>query len=114
VSQPTVRERVRGIYKLLCEAAMTADLARESEAELTGLWGYCLESKRKAELDYYPVLLACKQSAVAANRAEIEAKCTPQYAALREAEDFVEMAKQGMTTCRGYLRSLDTERKFTR
>lgn len=110
----TVRDRVRSIYKLLREAALTPDLARESEAELTGLWGSCMEEQREAELAYYPVLLACKQSAGAANRAEIEAKCTPQFARLREAQDYAEMAKQGMTTCRGYLRSLDAERKFTR
>lgn len=109
----SIRERVKAIEKQLVAGALPPDMARESLAELTGLLGSCTEELRVAELAYNPVLLACLRSGEAANRARIEAECSPEYARMREAKDITKQVQQMIVTCRAYLRSLDEEMRLT-
>ena len=110
----SIRDRVRKIQKDLRDGALTPDMVRESLAELTGLLGNCTEEYRDAELAFNPVRLACLKAGGAANRAEIEAKCSPEYVRLREAQDYMKMTQQSIVTCRAYLRSLDEEMRLSR
>ena len=81
---------------------------------LTALLGNCTEVYREADLSYKPVLLKHLQAGGAANRARIEAECSPEYACLREAKDYLVLVQQLIVTCRAYLRSLDEEMRLSR
>ena len=105
---------VKRIQGDLRDGALTPDMARESLVTLTALLGNCSEAYRHAELAYKPVLLASLNAHSKANRARIEAECSPHYAALREAQDTVKAVQQMIVTCRAYLRSLDEEMRLSR
>lgn len=113
-STPTVRDHVKRIQRELRDGALTPDMARESLVTLTALLGNCTDEYRDADLAYKPVLLGFLNGAGAANKARIEAECSPEYARLREAKDTTEQVKQMIVTCRGYLRSLDEEMRLSR
>lgn len=110
----SIRERVKDIQKELRDGALSPDLARESLVTLTALLGNCTDEYRGADLAYKPILLKCLNSGGAANKARIEAECSPEYARLREAKDTTEQVKQMIVTCRAYLRSLDEEMRLAR
>lgn len=105
---------VARIQAELRSGALSPDLARESLVALTALLGNCSEAYREAELAYKPVLLEHLRAGGKANRAKIEAECSPEYAALREAQDVVKAVQQMIVTCRAYLRSLDEEMRLSR
>ena len=91
---------------------MTPDIARKSLVQLTGLMGLAAEHLRECDLAYKKVLSGKLSEHDKANRATIEAECSPQYAAYREAKDVHESIKQMMVSCRAYLRSLDEEMRL--
>ena len=108
----SIRERISAIQRDLRDGALTPDLTRESLVVLTALLGNCSEEYRQAELAFNPVRLGFLKAGGAANRAEIEAKCSDEYARLREAQDTMKSVQQMIVTCRGYLRSLDEEMRL--
>lgn len=112
--QPSVRDMVARIQRELRDGALSPDLARESLVTLTALLGNCAEAHRHAELAYKPVLLNQLHTHAKANRARIEAECSPEYAHLRETQDTVKLVQQLIVTCRAYLRSLDEEMRLSR
>ena len=105
---------VARIQAELRDGALTPDMARESLVTLTALLGNCSEAYRHAELAFKPVLLGFLNAHSKANRARIEAECSPAYATLREAQDTVKAVQQMIVTCRAYLRSLDEEMRLSR
>jgi hypothetical protein len=114
VSVVTTRERINKVASDMADGALTPDMAREALILLTALWGNCADDYREAELAYKPVLLTALQGGGAANRARMEAECSPEYARLRQAKDTTDLVKQLIVTCRAYLRSLDEEMRLAR
>lgn len=114
MSVPTIRERVKLIQKQLRDGAVTPDMARESLVTLTALYGNVADEYRGAELAYKPVLLQHLRDCEAANRARIEAECSPEYARMREARDTEKLVTEMIRSCKAYLRSLDEEMRLAR
>lgn len=114
MSQPTVRERVREIQRQLAQKKPAPEETREFLMALTGLLGYCQDAYRDAESAYKPVLLTHLRAGGAANRARIEAECSAEFVRMREAKDTTDLVGQMITSCRGYLRSLDEEMRLGR
>lgn len=114
MSDLTVRDRVRVVQKQLLNGAVSPALSRESLMTLTALLGNVGDEYRAADIAYKPVLLKYLEAGGAANRARIEAECSPEYARLREAKDTKELVEQLIVTCRAYLRSLDEEMRLSR
>lgn len=110
----TVRERVQSIQRNLRDGALTPDMTRESLVVLTALFGNVGDELRAAEHDYKVVLLAAYETEGKANRAKLVAEVTDEYGRYRAAKDMEALAEQMMISCRAYLRSLDSEMKFTR
>lgn len=109
----SVRDRVKALQVLML-GEMTPDLARKSLVHLTGLQGVAAEHLRGCDLGYKAILRDAMRDNKAANRAQIEAECSSEYAEWREAKDVHESIKQMIVTCRAYLRSLDEEMRLTR
>ena len=110
----SVRDRIKAIQKELRDGALTPDLARESLVHLTALLGNVNQEFTAADLQYKEALRDCMKAHEAANRARIEAECTPQYARLREAKDAQTLTVEMVRSCRAYLRSLDEEMRLSR
>jgi len=110
----SVRGLVKGIQTQLRDTSMTPELARTALVQLTALLGSIGDEVRISDVDYKKVLLKALQSGGAANRARIEAECSPEFLRYREAKDVQEQAKQMVVTCRAYLRSLDEEMRLQR
>jgi hypothetical protein len=109
-----IKARVSAIEEKLADGSLEPATAREFLMALTGLGGPVGNELRRAEMTYNHVLLAAKGGEEAANRAEIRAKCSPEYAAFREMKDLSEQVKQLVISCRQYLRSLDEELRLQR
>lgn len=109
-----VSERIAHAQQQLLDGALTPDMVRETLSEMTALLGNANTEYTEADLAYKPVLLQCLRGGGAANRARIEAECTPEFRRLREAKDALELVKQMIVTCRTYLRSLDEEMRLSR
>ena len=114
MTEPTIRERIKGIQKDLRDGALTPDMARESLVTLTALMGNVADEQRVAEHEYKLVLLGCLQTHERANRARIEAEVTPQYQRAKEAKDTANLVQEMVRSCRAYLRSLDEEMRLSR
>lgn len=110
----TIRERVKAIQVQLRDGALTPDMARESLVTLTALLGNINDEVRQSDIGYKQVLRACLNSHEAANRARIEAECSPEYARAREAKDTLTLVTEMIRSCRAYLRSLDEEMRLSR
>lgn len=114
MSQPTVRERIKGIQAELRDGALTPDIARECLVTLTALLGNVHDEQRVADHEYKLVLLGCLQTHDKANRARIAAEVTPQFQRAREAKDTADLVVEMVRSCKCYLRSLDTEMGLSR
>lgn len=110
----TIRERLKEFAAKLRDEAMTPDVAREVMMGVTGLLGFVQDERRAAQFDYNKVVLEHYRVSGKANRAELEANCSPQYVRLEEAKDAETLVEQSITTCRRYLTSLDTEMRLGR
>lgn len=109
-----IKVRVSAIEEKLADGSLEPATAREFLMALTGLGGPVGNELRRAEMTYNHVLLACKGGEEAANRAEIRAKCSPEYADYRAVKDLSEQIKQLIISSRQYLRSLDEEARLQR
>ena len=105
---------VSDIQQRLAEGALTPDMARESLVQLTAILGTLATEMTACDLAYKSVLRDALRAHQAANRAKVEAECSDEYAAFREAKDRYDTVKQLIVTCRGYLRSLDEEMRLQR
>lgn len=110
----SVRERVRAIQKNLRDGALTPDMARESEVQLTALLGNVQDEMRDADHEYKLVLVGALSTEKRANRARIVAETSPQYRRAREAKDTSELVVEMIRSCRSYLRSLTEEMRLSR
>lgn len=108
-----LRERISSIQRELSTGALTPDMARENLIQLTALWGNVVDAKRHADHEYKLVLLGCMQGKKAANRARIEAECTPQYQALAELEDLADLVIEMIRSLKEFIRSLNEELRMT-
>lgn len=110
----TIRTRIKDIHVQLRDCPLTPEMAREFLMRLTALLGNVNDEQRAADVDYKRVLLAALQRGEAANRARIEAECSPEYARAREAKDTRELVVEMIRSCKSYLRSLDEEMRLQR
>jgi hypothetical protein len=110
----TIRERIKAVQKNLRDGALTPDMARESLVMLTALLGNVNDEQRAADSEYKRVLLECLERHAKANRARIEAECSPQYDRAKEAKDTAVLVTEMIRSCRAYLRSLDEEMRLAR
>ena len=111
---PTIRDRIKGIQVTLRDGLVTADVARSSLVSLTALLGNVGDEVIAAELAYKRKLLEAMQTHEAANRARIEAECSPEYARHLEAKHTYTMVLEMTRSCKAYLRSVDEERRLER
>lgn len=114
MNELTIRERVRAIQKQLRDGALTPDMARESQIQLTALMGNVQDEQREADGIYKVVLLAHMRNEAKANRARISAEVTDEYKRAREASDTAKLVQEMIRSCRAYLRSLDEEMRLAR
>lgn len=98
----SVREMVADIQREMRKGEMTADRAADLDVTLSSLLGNVLEEIQAAEADYNVVYIAMLELHQKANRAEIHAQASPEYARMRTARNL-EKAVQRMT---GSLRHL--------
>lgn len=110
----SIRERIKEIQKNLRDGALTPDMARESLVQLTALYGNVIEEARESDIAFKKVLLAALQRAETANRAKIEAECSPEYARAREAKDYERFTLEQIRSLKKYMSSLDNEMNLAR
>jgi hypothetical protein len=108
----TIRDRIKAIQVKLRDVKLTPALAREAVMSLTALGGNVADEERDAELAYKRVLNEAMEKHEKANRARIEAETSEEYARYRQARDTAHLVDQLVISCRGYLRSLDTEMRM--
>jgi hypothetical protein len=109
-----IRERIASIQAQLKDGALTPDMARESLVQLTALYGNVIEEARDSDLAYKRVLLTALQSNEKANRARIEAECSPEYARAREARDYERFTIEQIRSLKKYMASLEEEMRLSR
>lgn len=114
MSEPSIRDRIKAIQKDLRDGALTPDMARESLVQLTALYGNVIEEARESDIAYKKVLLASLQRGEAANRAKIEAECSPEYERARTAKDFERFTLESIRSLKKYMSSLETEMGLAR
>jgi hypothetical protein len=110
----TVRQRIDGIQRQLRDGALSPDMARESLVTLTALLGNVGDELRAADHEYRLVLRDALNEHAKANRARIEAECSPQFVRAKEAKDYFNLVTELIRSCRAYLRSLDEEMRLAR
>ena len=109
-----MRDLVRTIQRELRQGELAPERARELLVTLTALLGNTLEEIREADAAYAKVLLACLESSTKANRATIQAQCTPEFARKQEARDTRELVVEMTRSLKYYLRSLAEEMQLSR
>lgn len=110
----TIRERIAEISRELVGGDVMPSVVRSSELTLSALLGNVGKERREAEMNYRRTLAEMRRQHEKANRAQIEAEATPEYARLLEAKGVEHEVEQLIITCRGYLRSLDSEMRLSR
>jgi hypothetical protein len=108
----TIRQRITTIQRELRDGALTPDMARESLVTLTALLGNVNDEQRAADSAYKHVLLDALKTHAKANRARIEAECSPEYLRAREAKDTETLVIEMIRSCKAYLRSLSEEMRL--
>jgi hypothetical protein len=106
VAERTVRELVGLIQAELASVCdLTPDRASEMLNQATALLGNCLDEQRTADQAYKVILLHCLRNAEKANRAKIEAECSPQWAKFTESRDTLKLVEQMIISLRQFLRT---------
>jgi hypothetical protein len=102
----TVRELV-GLIQAEMGAAcdLTPDRASEMLNQATALLGNVLDEQRACDQSYKVILLHCLRNAEKANRAKIEAECSPQWVKFTESRDLVKLVEQMIISLRQFLRT---------
>ena len=90
------------------------DRAREVLNTLTSLIGNCNDELREADMAYNVVLLHYLDADEAANRANIRAKTSPEYARMREAKDTLTLVVEMVRSLKTVLKSQQDEMGLTR
>lgn len=109
MSEKTIRDMVRAIQIELRDTEVLPARARELLIDLTALSGNCSTEQREADAKYNLVRLNFLNSDEAANRSEIRAKATPEYARAREATDTYKLVVEMIRTLKKVLSSIETE-----
>lgn len=110
----SIRERIAEISRELVGGDVLPSVVRSSELTLSALLGNVGKERREAEMDYRLKFMEIRRQCRAASHAKIEAEATPEYARLLEAKGVEHEVEQLIITCRGYLRSLDSEMRLSR
>lgn len=109
MTEKTVRGMLGDIQRELLESADLPPVrAQELLNAATALIFNTNEEVRKTEMAYRVVYRALLKALEKANRAKIEAECSPEYEKYREAQDMHKLAEQMIITLRGAVR-LHTE-----
>ncbi len=109
-----IHDRIAVIQKNLSDGALTPDMARESLVQLTALYGNVIEEARVSDIAYKQVLRAALYANEKANRAKIEAECSPEYARARAAKDVERVTLEMIRSLKTYMRSLEEELRLAR
>lgn len=109
-----IHEQIAAIQKDLSEGALTPDMARENLVRLTALYGNVIEDARVSDIAYKKVLRDALYANEKANRAKIEAECSPEYARAREARDYERFVLELIRSLKKYMSSLDEELRLAR
>lgn len=109
----TIRERIAQIAAELAPGDALPALVRTSEMQLSALLPNIGQARRSAEMAYRRTLADMRRQHEKANRAQIEAEATDEYARLLDAKGVEHEVEQLIITCRGHLRSLDTEMRLS-
>lgn len=114
MSEPTIRERIDGLRSLLASEAITPADMRTAMVNLTALWGALAADARAKEFTYRKVLATHMAGDGTAARARVTAEATEEWAAFRDATGLAKEVEQTIISCRGSLRSLESEIRHTR
>jgi hypothetical protein len=108
----SIRERIKSIHAELGMGNPTPELARRS-AMLLAAWNVnVLEEVRIAELEYRAKVAEIRPTVKSRVDAETFAQAGPEYARLREAEDYRDICKTTMGLCKVVIDSLTQEMRF--
>lgn len=105
----TVRERIKSIQVEVRDTDLQPHRAADLLAELAALIGNVNDEIRVADIAYAHVLLACLEGSEAANRANIRAECSPEYARKREARDTKELVIEMLRSLKYFLKAKSDE-----
>lgn len=110
----SVRDLIEEMRRELRDEDVTPTRATEILQRLTALLGNVLQEIRESEAAFNGVLLAYLDSDEAANRAQIRAKATPEYARAREAKDTLTVLQELIRSLKVILRAQAEEMRLTR
>lgn len=108
----TVRDLVRQAASDIRSGDLSPADATALLAQMTSLLGFVLEEIREADMAYNGVLVKLLDSEEKANRAEVRAKVTPEYARAREAKDTHIVLVELIRSLKAILRSQQEEMRL--
>lgn len=114
MAERTVRQMIRGMQGEILSGDLLPDRAADMLAQLTALIGNCGEALLDADLAYKRVYLGFLDTEEAASRAKIRAECSPEYRAMREAQNTKELCVELVRSLKRYLQTKSDEMRMTR
>lgn len=114
VRELTVRELIEEMRRELRDEDVSPQRAAEILQRLTALLGNVLQEIRESEAIFNGVLLKHLDVDEAANRAQIRAKATPEYARAREAKDTNTVLIEMIRSLKAILKVQAEEMKLAR
>ena len=110
----TSTERLAAIQADLLQPDAGPQLARAHLVTLTAMWGDFVVAATTAEIAFAHVHGACRATHDTAKDAEIAAKSTAEYAAMRRAKDEEKFCLELIRSCKAAMRSIDEELRLAR
>lgn len=110
----TIREHISEIARELAHGDVLPSVVRTSEMALSALLPNVGKERRAAEMTFNRKKAELRREYKTASATKIEAEATDEYAWLLETKGIEHEVEQLIITCRGYLRSLDSEMRLQR
>ena len=108
----TVREMIADANRELLSGEVSPERARHLLNRLSALLSNTINEIREADAEFAVVYLHCLETCEAANRAKIQAECTPEYKRKREAQDTKKIAELLISSLKYQIKSLSDEMRL--